>query len=65
LTIDTGGPRPPVAFRPLPRDEQRRGVVDQVEQIAEASRSSCGSGGCIPSKGRIARSRPRGWPAAS
>ena len=35
LAIDTGGPRPPVAFHPLPRDEQRRGVADQVEQIAE------------------------------
>src|SRR5664279_2348121 len=37
LAIHTGGPRPPVAFHPLPRDEQRRGVADQVEQIAEAS----------------------------
>ena len=36
LAIDTGGPRPPVAFHPLPRDEQRRGVADQVEQVAEA-----------------------------
>src|SRR4051794_15384156 len=35
LTIDTGGPRPPVAFHPLPRDQQRRGVTDQVEQVAE------------------------------
>src|ERR1019366_431324 len=35
LAIDTGGTRPPVAFHPLPRDEQRRGVADQVEQIAE------------------------------
>src|SRR5664279_2117431 len=36
LAIDTGGPRPPVAFHPLPRDEQRRWVADQVEQITEA-----------------------------
>ncbi len=36
LAIDTGGPRPPVAFHSLPRDEQRRGVADQVEQVAEA-----------------------------
>ena len=36
LAIDTGGPRPPVAFHPLPRDEQRRGVTDQVEQVTEA-----------------------------
>jgi hypothetical protein len=37
LAIDTGGPRPRVAFHPLPRNEQRRGVADQVKQIAEAS----------------------------
>src|SRR5450755_758400 len=36
LAINTGSPRPPVAFHPFPRDEQRRGVADQVEQIAEA-----------------------------
>src|SRR5450755_1265069 len=35
LAINTGGTRPPVAFHPLPRDEQRRGVADQVEQVAE------------------------------
>ena len=34
--INTGGTRPPVAFHPLPRDEQRRGVADEVEEIAEA-----------------------------
>ena len=33
--INTGGARPPVAFHPLPRDEQRRGVTDEVEQISE------------------------------
>ena len=36
LAIDTGGSRPPVAFHPLPRDEQRRGVAEEVEQVAEA-----------------------------
>src|SRR5712691_12583084 len=36
LAINTGGLRPPVAFHPLPRDEQRRGVTEQVEQIVEA-----------------------------
>src|SRR5450755_4491448 len=36
LAIDTGGPRPPVAFHPFPRDEQRRGVADEVEQVTEA-----------------------------
>ena len=36
VAINTGGPRPPVAFHPLPRDEQRRGVADEVEEIAEA-----------------------------
>ena len=36
LAINTGGSRPPVTFHPLPRDEQRRGVADQVEQVAEA-----------------------------
>ena len=36
LTIDTGGLRPPVAFHPLPRDHQGRGVAEEVEQIAEA-----------------------------
>ncbi len=35
--INTGGLGPPVAFHPLPRDEQRRGVADQVEQITEAN----------------------------
>ncbi len=37
LAIDTGGLRPPVAFHPLPRDEQHRGVANQVEQVAEES----------------------------
>ena len=36
LTIDTGGLRPPVLLHPLPRDQQGRGVADEVEQIAEA-----------------------------
>ena len=36
LTINTGGTRPPVAFHPFPRDQQRRGIANQVEQIAEA-----------------------------
>src|SRR5712691_852219 len=36
LAINTGGLRPPVALHPLPRDEQRRGVIEQVEQIVEA-----------------------------
>jgi hypothetical protein len=34
--INTGGTRPPVAFHPLPGDEQHRRVADEVEEIAEA-----------------------------
>ncbi len=36
LAIDTGGPRPPVSLHPLPRDQQRRGLAEEVEQVAEA-----------------------------
>src|SRR3954454_23994608 len=35
LAIDTGGLRPPVAFHPFPRDQQRRAVADQIEQVTE------------------------------
>src|SRR5450755_835465 len=37
FAINPRGFGPPVAFHPLPRDEQRRGVADQVKQVAEAS----------------------------
>ena len=35
LTIDTGGLRPPVSLHPLPRDQEGRGVAQEVEQVAE------------------------------
>src|SRR5450755_338345 len=37
FAINPRGFGPPVAFHPLPRDEQRRGVADQVKQVAETS----------------------------
>ena len=46
LTIDTGGPGPPVAFHPFPRDEQRRGSQTRLNRSPKRRCSSWAAHRC-------------------